>query len=62
MVNQKNSDKFLRDKAFKIAINPKYDRYQRELSSMVYNFFDKMSKRSGITTNAFLKKKSLFIF
>ena len=32
------SDK--RNKAFNIAKNPKYDRYQRGLASMVYNFFD----------------------
>ena len=34
------SDKVLRNKAFNIAKNPKYDRYQRGLASMVYNFFD----------------------
>ena len=37
-----------RDKAFAIANNPKYDGYQRELASMVYKFFDKKSKGSGI--------------
>ena len=42
------SDKFLRDKAFNIAKNPKYDGYQRGLASMVYKFFDKKSKGSGI--------------
>ena len=35
------SDKVLRDKAFKIAKNPKYDGYQRGLVSMVYNFLIK---------------------
>ena len=35
------SDKVLRDKAFKIASDPKYDVYQRGLASMVYKFFDK---------------------
>ena len=35
--------KVLRDKAFKIASDPKYDGYQRELASMVYKFFDKKS-------------------
>ena len=35
------SDKILRDKAFNIAKNPKYDGYQRGLASMVYRFFDK---------------------
>ena len=33
--------KVLKDKAFKIANNPKYNGYQRELASMVYKFFDK---------------------
>ena len=37
------SDKILRDKAFNIAKNPKYDRYQRGLASMFYKFFDKKS-------------------
>ena len=35
------SDKILRDKAFSIAKNPKYDGYERGLASMVYKFFDK---------------------
>ena len=35
------SDKVLRDKAFNIAKNPKYDKYQRGLASMVYKFIDK---------------------
>ena len=41
-------DKVLKDKAFAIANNPKYDRYQRGLASMIYKFFDKKSKRAGI--------------
>ena len=43
------SDKLLRDKAFKIAENPKYDDYQRGLASTVYKLFDKKSSGSGIT-------------
>ena len=35
------SDKILRDKAFNIAKNPKYDEYQRGLTSMVYKFLIK---------------------
>ena len=35
------SDKILRDKAFDIAQNPKYDGYQRWLASMVYKFLIK---------------------
>ena len=42
------SNKVLRDKAFNNAKNPKYDRYQRGLASMVYKFFDKKSKGSGV--------------
>ena len=42
------SDKVLKDKAFEIANNPKYDRYQKGLASMVYKFFDKKSKGCGI--------------
>ena len=41
-------DKTFRDKAFKIASKPKYDRYERGLASMVCKFFDKKSKGSGI--------------
>ena len=42
-------DKVLRDKAFKIAKNPKYDGYHRGLASMVYKFFDKKSSGNGIS-------------
>ena len=45
------ADKVLRDKAFKIARDQKYDGYQRGLASMVYEFFDKKSSRSGIVNN-----------
>ena len=38
------ADKVLRDKAFKIASDQKYDGYQRRLVSMVYQFFDKTQK------------------
>ena len=37
------SDKVLDDKAFNFAKNPKYDRYQRGVGSIVYVFFDKKS-------------------
>ena len=43
------ADNVLRDKAFNIDKNPKYDGYQRGLASMVYNFFDKNTKGSGVT-------------
>ena len=35
------SHKILRNKAFNIAKNPKYDGYQRFFVLMVYNLFDK---------------------
>ena len=45
------SDKILKDKGLKNASDPKYDGYQRELASMVYDFFDKkcdsLNKFSG---------------
>ena len=42
------SDKVLRDKAFDIAKNPKYDGYQGGLASMVYKFFYKKSNGSSV--------------
>ena len=39
LTRRKASDKILRDKAFNIAKNPKYDRYQRGLAAMVYKFW-----------------------
>ena len=38
-VKRTQSDKVLKDKAFKIASNPKYDGYQSVLGSVVYKFF-----------------------
>ena len=76
LAKRTQTDKFLRDKGFKIANNPKYDGYQRRLALMAYKFFDKKSSGSVIANepnyqlsnevykpiiNKFLKKKSLFI-
>ena len=52
LVRRTQSDKVLRDKAFKIASDSKYDGYQRGLASMVYKFFDKKSSGSGIINEA----------
>ena len=38
LVRRTQSNKVLRDKAFKIASDPNYDGYQRGLASMVYKF------------------------
>ena len=48
LAKRTQSDKVLRDKAFQIASDPKYDGYQRGLASIVYKIFDKKSNRSGI--------------
>ena len=77
LVKRTQSDKVLRDKAFKIASDSKYDGYQKGLASMVHKFFDKKSKGSGIGNESnyqlsnelhkpiikkLKKKKSVFIF
>ena len=48
LARRTTSDKVLRDKAFNIAKNPKYDGYQRGLASMLYKFFNKKSKGGGV--------------
>ena len=53
LVKRTQSDKVLRDKAFKITSDPKYDGYQKSLVSMVYKFFDKKSSGSGITNESY---------
>ena len=42
------SDIVLKNKAFIIVSNPKYNGYERGLASMVYKFFDKKSRESGL--------------
>ena len=46
------ADKVLRDKAFNIAKDPKYNGYQRGLASMTYKFFDKKTTGCGIKSMA----------
>ena len=41
------ADKILKNRAFNIAKDLKYDGYQRGLASMVFKFFDKKSAGSG---------------
>ena len=45
------SDIVLKNRALKIASNPKYNGYERGLISMVYKFFDKKLKGSGLKEN-----------
>ena len=49
------ADNVLRDRAFKIASDEKYDRYQRGLASMVYKFFDKKSQGSSCLLSSALQ-------
>ena len=47
------ADKVLKNKAFDIAKDPKYDGYQRGLASMVYNFLTRKSQEA--VQNLYLK-------
>ena len=47
-LNRKQSDIVLRNKALTIATDPRVNGYQRGLASMVYKFFNKRTKGSGI--------------
>ena len=58
LINRTKSDKILRDKAYNIASNLEYDRYQRGLASMVYKFFDKKSMGSGTIKPSSLESSS----
>ena len=63
------SEKLLRDKAFEIANDPKYDGYQRGMVSMVYKFFhensaslsDLSAESSGIKSMPINKSQKNFI-
>ena len=48
LAKRTKSDKVLRNKAFKIASDPKQDGYQRELFSVAHKFFYKKSRGSGV--------------
>ena len=58
LAKRTESDKLLKDKAFKTASNPEYDGYQRGLASMTYKFFDKKSAAAGSGV-ATLENKSM---
>ena len=48
--------KVLRDKAFNITKNAKFDGYQRGLASMVHKLFDKKSKGKGVNIPSVFNK------
>ena len=50
------SDKVLRDKAFNITKNPKYDGYQRGLATMVYKFLIKSRQEAVLIYHQGLMK------
>ena len=52
------ADKVLRDKAFNIAKNPRYFRYQRGLASMVYTVFNKKAP-GGAVKNEMMQNSKL---
>ena len=54
--NRTAADKTLRDKAYKIAKNPKYYGSQRGLASLVYKLFDKKNAGSGVKSTPQNKK------
>ena len=45
------SDKILRDKAFNVAKNLRYDGYQKSFASMVYKLFDKKTFLLSVPIN-----------
>ena len=51
------SDHILKERVYKIALNPKYDVYQRGLASMMYNIVDEKIG-SGVNVNKVLAVKN----
>ena len=60
LVKRAQSDKVLKDKAFKIASDPNYDGYQRGLASMVYKFLIKSLNEVVSLMNQVINQKMNF--
>ena len=58
-LNRKESDIVLKNKALKIATDPRVNGCQRGLASMVYKFFNERAKGSGINNKENLLVNSL---
>ena len=58
-LNRKKSDVVLKNKALKIALDPKINGYQRGLASTVYKFFDKRTKGHGLKYNKKLNENEI---
>ena len=56
--NRKQSDIVLKNKALKIATDPRVNGYQRGLASMVYKFFNERTKGPGINNKGNLLANS----
>ena len=50
MAKRTISDKILKDRAYEIARNPKYDGYQRVFTSIIYKYFHKKTGL-GVSVN-----------
>ena len=50
LARRRTADRVLKNKAFHIDKDPKYDEHQRGLASMFYKSFDKKTKGSGVTS------------
>ena len=61
LVRRTQSDKVLRDKAFKIASNPRYDGYQRGLASRFINFLIKSLKEVVLLMNQIINSQMNYI-
>ena len=62
-VKRIESEKLLRNKAFKIASNARYDGYQRGLASMIYTFLYKITAGNWNGTrshNHLVRKRTLW--
>ena len=57
LARRTNSDKVLRDKAFNIAKNPKYDGYEKGLPSVVYKSLDKTTSGEKVKNEKFSNKE-----
>ena len=55
LIKRTVADKTLKNKAFDIAKDPRYDGYQRVLASIVYKFFDKKSVGEVVQSALILK-------
>ena len=56
LTRKKASDKILRDKAFNIAKNPKYEACQRGLASVVYKSFIRRFLVEQLKMRIYLRK------